>query len=137
QHWVDLEWSGFVARLSAPRRRRTAKRRKGPWELYITGGAQGIKRRRIRFRSDVVRPFQSVEAPVSPDLTVIAAPTPQRGIELRVSAPPATISSHRLTGDAVELEGKLGGAPRPGMKLRLTLAGRSKGPQYPVVVKGG
>jgi CDP-glycerol glycerophosphotransferase len=137
QHWVDLEWSGFVARLSAPRLRRTAKRRKGPWELYITVGAQGIRRRRIRFRSDVVRPLHAVEAPISEDLTVIAAPTPQRGIELRVSTPPATISSHRMTGEAAELEGELGGAPRPDMKLRLTLAGRSKGPQYPVVVEGG
>jgi CDP-glycerol glycerophosphotransferase len=118
QALCDISWSGFEATLDP----RKLRRREGPWELYLTVRAGGVKRRRSRFLLDGPRPIQALELALAGDLTVTASATPAGEVAVDLRRQAATLRGARLLDDGVlELAGELrlpAAGEKPGLELR-------------------
>src|SRR3954447_10460684 len=104
---ADLEWSGFVARVSAKRLRGLGRWRAGTWDLYVTVRAGGVTRRRMKFSLAGRRPARAVDHATPAHLVLRASPTVSGEVRVEALDRWARVDGHRVLDSELELAGDL------------------------------
>ncbi len=128
----DVSWSGFEATLDPVWLKGRRGWDEGPWEVYVTVRAAGLKRRRSKFLLGA--PLQAVRLQTADGIDVDATVTEDAELSLTVAKQSATIVGARQDGETLELELAL---REPPGKTALVAEGDGRSLRHPLKAEGG
>jgi CDP-glycerol glycerophosphotransferase len=129
----DLAWSGFSASLDT---RRLTAAGDAEWRLALSVRAGRVRGRPGPLWGERTPPPRAVDLPAGDGARVVAQPIGGRRVAVRARAQWAVATECRLTEDALELRGRLGGPASDGLRAQLTRDRRSPTLEYALAVDG-
>jgi len=104
---TDMTWAGFEATLPVRRLRGAGRRRDRDWDVYVTVKVGRVRRRRVRYPLDGVRPLRAAEQVLPGNALARVGPAATGEVWLSVRTSWARLTGHRIADGTLELSGEL------------------------------